>query len=121
MARGAAAALKQLEALGVACAGILDRRFSQGRLKDAVNLGFSGAAQLVRSLTGSSMAEARSRVRLALTGVPDGPRQAPRFPLVAATLAMGKINEQSASLLSTTLMRQDYRSGGFSPWNYGTI
>ena len=59
LARFTAFLVKRIQGVGVACAGVLDRRITDGSISDAGAVGFGGAAQLVRDLTGSSMAEAR--------------------------------------------------------------
>ena len=115
LARFTAFLVKRIQGVGVACAGVLDRRITDGSLTDGGALGFGGAAQLVRDLTGSSMAEARKRLRLAAAITPgDDGREfgsAPPCELVAAAVEEGQVSEAAAVQIVDTLKRHEELGG----------
>ena len=107
-------AVRRLEGMGVACAGVLDRRLSctgaDPDLDDQV--GFANTAELVRNVTGSTLYEARRRVNLAAEVLPrsenwgdEGWGRAP-FALVAAGLDAGCLTEQGAEKIVATVSKQ---------------
>lgn len=131
LARVSAFLVKRLLAVGTGCAGVLEQRLSSGAMDTAATAGFVGAAQLVRDLTGCSIGEARSRLRLAAATVPksdastmpgtdpedvansvaDCSSSSPTFGLVAAALEKGVVSEAAATKIVDTLVQHESRGG----------
>ena len=67
LARFTAFLVKRIQGVGVACAGVLDRRITDGSITDGGALGFGGAAQLVLKAE-EDIRRLSGRTRLLITG-----------------------------------------------------
>lgn len=115
VARAADSVCRQAQALGVTCAGLLEKKMSQTKAKgtQASGPGFGTAAEAIRDITGSTLQQARDRVALgsemvevdssAVEGDEQSGVPTSRVSLVAASLSAGLISEEAAQLISATL------------------